>query len=122
MKPTLRLVEVYGAIAGDVHASLLVPECLGPSIYVFAGDTTPDDIDRDDGDPVSSAMVDDTDGSYRVDFLPPGEYTVAFVCAEGGPAGEPGDNPDLDDAVSFTPADGKPATVVVDQTFPLDFP
>ena len=126
LKPVLRLVEEYGAIAGTVDASLLVPECLGPSVYVFEGTTTPDDIDRDKGDPVSSAMVSATpslDGTnYRVDFLEPGEYTAAFICAEGGPAAEPEDNPDLDDEVSFTPPAGKPATVIDEQTTPVDFP
>ena len=127
LKPVLRLVEEYGAIAGTVDAALLlVPECLGPSIYVFEGTTTPDDIDRDKGDPVSSAMVSATpnpDGTnYRVDFLEPGEYTAAFICAEGGPAAEPEDNPDLDDEVSFTPPAGKPATVIDEQTFTLDLP
>jgi len=127
LKPTLRLVEDnFGAIAGEVDPSLLPVTCLGPSVYVFAGaGATPDDIDRDQDDPISSAAV-DIEGSpgvyaYRADFLPPGDYTAAFVCADGGPLGEPADNPDLDDTIIFSPTAGKPATVFDDQTTALDF-
>ena len=49
----------------------------------------------------------------------PGTIRAAFVCADGGPAAEP--DPDLDEAVSFTPPSGKPTTVVDDQTTALDF-
>jgi hypothetical protein len=127
LKPTLRLVEDFGAIAGEVNMTLLLAPCLGPSIYVYEGvGTTPDDIERDKGDPVSSAMVKAdagslTDYSYRADFLKPGDYTVAFVCADGGPLGEPADDPDRDDLLSFAPPAGKPATVVDDQTVQIDF-
>ena len=132
LKPTLRLVEDFGAIAGTVDASLLlVSECLGPSIYVFEGTTTPDDIDRDKGDPISSAAIVFDNGSgiysYRADFLPPGDYTAAFVCADGVSSDngitftEPADEPDRDDAVSFTPPAGESATVIDDQTTTLNF-
>jgi hypothetical protein len=119
LKPTLRMVEdVYGAIVGEVSATLMAPECLGGSIYVFSGaGATPDDIDRDLGDPVTSTLV-KADGSptgfsYHVDFLVPGDYTVAFVCADE-------DDPDEDDQLSFTKASDT-ATVVDDQTVQIDF-
>lgn len=127
LKPTLRLVEDFGAIAGEVDPGLLPATCLGPSIYVFAGaGATPDDIERDPDDPLSSAMIkaditSTTGFSYRADFLAPGDYTVAFVCADGGPLGEPEDDPDVNDTLSFIPPDGKPATVVDDQTTTVDF-
>lgn len=133
LKPTLRLVYVYGAIAGDVNAALVTADCLGPSIYVFDGiGTTPDDIDRDDGDPVTSAKVAQDTGtgiySYRADFLAPGDYTVAFVCADGVltagglPLSEPADDPDSDDAVNFTlAAPTSSATVVDGETQVIDF-
>ena len=122
LKPTLRLVEDFGAIAGNVDPLLRPATCLGPSIYVFAGaTTTPDDIERDQGDPVSSAMVNIDTGNYRADFLEPGDYTLAFVCADGGLLGEPDDDPDRDDLLSFAPPAGKPATVVDDQTVQIDF-
>jgi hypothetical protein len=122
LKPTLRLVEDFGAITGNVDPLLRPATCLGPSIYVFAGaTTTPDDIERDQSDPVSSAMVNIDTGSYRADFLEPGDYTLAFVCADGGPLVEPEDDPDRDDLLIFTPPAGKPATVVDDQTVQIDF-
>ena len=127
LKPTLRLVEDFGAITGEVSPTLLPTTCLGPSIYVFEGAATaPDDIERDAGDPVSSAMVVLDPGgtgiySYRADFLAPGDYTVAFVCADGGPLSEPEDDPDRDDLLSITPPAGEPATVVDDQTVEIDF-
>lgn len=121
LKPTLRLVEAYGAIAGTVDAALRPPACLGPSIYVFAGAaSTPDDIDPDNGDPVSTTMVDDL-GKYRADFLEPGEYRAAFVCAEGVTAVHPADDPDSDDMLSFEPPTGSAASVVDGQTVTLDF-
>lgn len=132
LKPTLRMVEDFGAIAGEVSETLMVPECLGGSIYVFSGaGTTPDDIDRDQGDPVSSTLVisdagSSTSYSYHADFLEPGDYTVAFVCAGGvsqnGGAtfDEPADDPDEDDQISFTVVTDT-ATVVDDQTEQINF-
>jgi hypothetical protein len=132
LKPTLRLVEDFGAIVGEVDATLMAPECLGGSIYIFSGaGTTPDDIDRDPGDPVSAALVIADAGSftgfsYHADFLEPGDYTVAFVCADGVSQDggttfdEPADDPDQDDQLSFTVA-AKTATVVDDQTAQIDF-
>ncbi len=132
LKPTLRLVDDFGAIVGEVDATLMAPECLGGSIYIFSGaGTTPDDIDRDPGDPVSAALVIADAGSftgfsYHADFLEPGDYTVAFVCADGVSQDggttfdEPADDPDQDDQLSFTVA-AKTATVVDDQTAQIDF-
>jgi len=132
LKPTLRMVEEFGAIAGEVSATLMVTQCLGGSIYVFSGaGTTPDDIDRDKGDPVSSTLVisdagSSTGYSYHADFLEPGDYTVAFVCASGvsqdGGAtfDEPADDPDEDDELSFTVASNT-AMVVDDQTVQINF-
>ena len=94
---------------------------------------TPDDIDRDQGDPVSSTLVKidpasatGTGYSYHADFLEPGEYRVAFVCAGGvSPDGgtnfdEPADDPDQDDQLSFTLA-AETAVVFDDQTVRIDF-
>jgi len=132
LKPTLRMVEdVYGAIVGEVSATLMTPECLGGSIYVFSGaGVTPEDIDRDLGDPITSTLV-KADGSptafsYHVDFLVPGDYTVAFVCADGvTQVGdmtlvEPADDPDQDDELSFTVA-AETATVIDDQAVTINF-
>jgi hypothetical protein len=132
LKPTLRLVENFGAIVGEVNASLMPSECLGGSIYVFSGaGATPDDIDRDQGDPVSSTLVKVDAGSatgysYHADFLEPGEYRVAFGCAggvsqdNGATFDESADNPDQDDQLSFTLA-AKTAVVFDDQSVRIDF-
>ena len=100
---------------------------------MFAGaDATPDDIDRDKGDPISSAAVvlDNDSGiySYRADFLAPGAYTASFVCADGvSPDNgttftEPADEPDRDDTLNFTLASPTSTATVVDgQTVEIDF-
>jgi hypothetical protein len=131
LKPTLRMVEdVYGAIVGKVSTILMTPECLGGSIYVFSGaGVTPDDINRDLGDPVTSALVKagaSTSFSYHADFLVPGDYTVAFVCADGvTQVGnmtlvEPADDPDQDDDLNFAVA-SETATVIDDKTVTINF-
>jgi len=132
LRPTLRLVQGnYGAIVGEVDALLMDPTCLGGSIYIFSGaGTTPDDIERDENDPVTSTLVkpdgmSNTGFSYHVDFLIPGDYTLAFVCADGisqddgTTFDEPADDPDVDDALSFTAADDT-ATVVDDGEVRID--
>jgi hypothetical protein len=133
LKPTLRMVEDFGAIAGEVSAALNdTTICKGGSIYVFSGaGATPDDIDRDKGDPISTALVNEdvgssTNYSYHADFLESGDYTVAFVCAGGASTdggvnfGEPADNPDQDELLNFTVAP-ETAMVVDDQTVQIDF-
>jgi hypothetical protein len=133
LKPTLRLVQDnYGAIVGEVDAALMDATCLGGSIYIFSGaGATPDDIDRDEGDPVTSTPVKlgvTTGFSYHVDFLIPGDYTLAFVCAGGvlkdesipDDFAEPADDPDEDDELSFTVA-AETATVVDDEVERIDF-
>jgi hypothetical protein len=133
LKPTLRMVEDFGAIAGEVNNALNdTTICKGGSIYVFSGaGATPDDIDRDKGDPISTALVNEDAGSstsysYHADFLEPGDYTVAFVCAGGASTdggdtfGEPADNPDQDELLNFTVAP-ETAMVVDDQTVQIDF-
>ena len=132
LKPTLRMVEDFGAIVGEVDAALMDPGCLGGSIYIFTGaGTTPDDIDRDEGDPVTSTLVkpdgnSNTGFSYHADFLAPGDYTLAFVCADGvsqdfgDTLDEPADDPDVDDQLNFTVA-SETATVVDGQEERIDF-
>lgn len=130
LKPTLRLVQEHGAIVGEVATALMNPSCLGGSIYIFSGaGTTPDDIDRDEGDPVTSTLVkpdgnSNTGFSYHADFLAPGDYTLAFVCADGvsqnGGTTFPADVPDEDDRLTFTVA-SETATVVDGQEERVDF-
>lgn len=89
LRPALRLVDnaLAGFITGKVDASLLTFDggddtC---AVYVFAGaGTAPDDIDGDEGDPLTTATVhlSDSDGlyHYRAAFLPEGPYTLALTC------------------------------------------
>lgn len=114
LRPSLRLVDnvEVGAIAGSVAAALLAEGCT-PAVYVFSGaDVTPDDVDGNAVEPVTSAAVALDSGSgeyrYRAAWLPPGVYTVAFTC------GAAADNPAADDSLAFAPAQG--ATVSADQT------
>ncbi len=125
LKPVLRLVDdaVYGNVTGSVDDTLLGPDCLGPSVYAFGGaQATLDDMDGDDGDPVSSSEV-RTDGSsptgyaYKIAFLAPGDYTVAFLCAGGAPGSDP-DVAGQDDAVVFGPS----ASVTVETGVTTDQP
>jgi hypothetical protein len=134
LKPALRMVEDFGAIVGEVDEDLMISTCLGGSIYIFSGaGATPDDIDRDEGDPVSSTLVkldtsssSTTGWSYHADFLAPGDYTLAFVCADGVleddlvTVAEPSDDPDADDELSFTPATGITVNVVDDGVKQVD--
>lgn len=82
LKPTLRIVENadVGHLSGTV--SLNDASCATTpnyAVYVFEGDVTPDDLDGDAVDPITSALVSDTFG-YAVGFLNQGTYTVAFTC------------------------------------------
>lgn len=93
LKPVLRLVQNIntGTISGTVDSQLLVgPNCsddplTGNSVYVFAGESiTPDDIDGNEPDPVTTALVNFNEQSglysYEVGFLTAGDYTLALSC------------------------------------------
>lgn len=100
LRPALRMVDnaLVGVISGKVDASLLSFDggddtC---AVYVFAGEgTLPDDIDGDEGDPLTTATVhlNDADGlyHYRAAFLPEGAYTLALTCDATA------DDPEADD-------------------------
>ena len=118
------MVELFGAVEGEVDAALMAPNCIGGSVYVFSGDNaTPNDIDRGEGDPISSTLVrgDIVNGYYYyVGFLEPGVYTLAFVCADGTTDGDPADNPDEEEQLIFTLADDT-ATVLIGFADQVDF-
>ncbi|HEY9200085.1 MAG TPA: DUF4382 domain-containing protein [Gammaproteobacteria bacterium] len=95
LKPVLRLVQNIntGTISGNVSDSLLVgTNCsdqnplTGNAVYVFAGENiTPDDIDGNEPDPITTAMVNFNDQSglysYEVGFISEGNYTLAMSCS-----------------------------------------
>ena len=112
LTPALRIIDTteFGSLFGQVADPLLEHESCplaaddpdGESnvVYVFAGlDAVPDDLDGTD-DPVTSARVamnGDMAGAYTytVEFLDPGDYTVAFTCQGLD------DDPTMDDAIVF---------------------
>ncbi len=106
LRPTLRIVDntVIGSISGTVTQSLLedISCTSGDAIYVFEGfDVIPDDIDNVDPDPITTANVEIIDlgggvieGSYRVDFMSAGDYTVAFTCQAED------DDPEVDESLT----------------------
>ncbi len=104
LKPTLRIVENanVGHLSGTVGTtSLQHASCATTpnyAVYIFEGDVTPDDVDGDAGDPITSALVSDT-FSYAVGFLNQGTYTVAFTCEADSDSNDSGN--DSDDAIAF---------------------
>lgn len=76
-----------GTVTGIVDARLIASmECTGgKAVYVFEGhDVSPDDIDRNEPNPVKSAPVayDSVSRKYRYTVAPlsEGNYTLAFTC------------------------------------------
>jgi hypothetical protein len=105
LRPTLRVVDSFasGAIAGVVDPTWMTQACNKAAIYVFDGaNAVPDDIDELDADPVATGRVrmNENTGShrYKIAFLDPGNYTVAFLCQGAG------DDPEKSDTLAFTGA------------------
>lgn len=112
LRPTLRLVQTAaaGSVAGTIDptvfpsetCSSIQPPEAGYAVYVFQGTgVTPDDLDSNNPEPVTTAKA-TYDGSaytYKVAFLEAGYYTVAVTCQADL------DDPLLDDAnVTFVGA------------------
>jgi hypothetical protein len=114
LKPAFRMLDVtaYGVLQGTIAAATVgtsldpaVNHCaaddavdldVGNVVYVFAGATTPDDVDGTD-DPVATveATRNQTgDYVYRT-LIDPGVYTVVLTC-EGG-----NDDPEAADEIAF---------------------
>lgn len=129
LRPALRITDLaeYGSLGGSVADGLLMgSDCAndlasdrGNSVYVYEGaDQTPVDIDGDDPEPLATAEV-ALDAmaagayTYRVDYLPPGAYTVAFTCQ--GLA----EDPEEQDPLEFIGTQN--VTVIADQEAVADF-
>ena len=101
LKPTLRIVENdnVGHITGLVGDTAKGHnDCTGTSyaVYAFSGSgVTADDIDGNDPNPVSTALVSSDTFSYALGFLNEGVYTLAFTCQSAD------DNAEADDAINF---------------------
>lgn len=104
LRPALRLVDnaAIGSIAGRVDPSLIFPasgDVCSPAVYAFEGhEVTPVEVFGTAG-PLASATVEleeqTGDYTYRIAFLPPGPYTVAFTCEADR------DEPDTEDGIAF---------------------
>lgn len=88
LRPTLRIVNnlEVGTISGTVSENTLATnDCTdaNTAVYLFDGlDAVVDDIDGLDLDPVTTAFVDVTTGTYEIGFVQagPDPYTVALTC------------------------------------------
>ena len=89
MKPVMRLVsnetarEIEGQVAGELIASQCADASLDDgAVYVFSGETTPQDLQGNDGDPLLTALVKADDGEFEFElgFLEPGTYTLSYSC------------------------------------------
>ena len=79
-------------------------------MYVFEGSVSPDDIDNDGVEPVTTALVsynaNSTSYEYEVGFLMAGDYTVAFTCNTDA------EDVDVDDDLKFTIGRSAPVTAL----------
>ena len=85
LRPTLRMVDnsLIGTLSGNVHPSFFEGGLCTGAVYVFPDGTpgTPDDVDGDDSDPITAALVpNDGTHAYTVGFLTEGDYLIAFTC------------------------------------------
>lgn len=100
LKPSLRLLkdDRVGFIAGSV-AALLRPSGCVAAVYVYDGAVAePGDVGSPTSPLASSLIAQTISGGldYRVAWLNPGDYTVAYTCDADL------DDPELDDAVVFS--------------------
>ena len=129
LKPAFRVLDVaeLAVLRGSVELSTLdaaenacrdddVDLDVGNSVYVFAGDVAPDDIDAADAEPVTTIDVvpDGTGYSYHT-VIAPGIYTIAFTCQAGN------DNPDdgANDELEFVATETR--TIAADEEVVIDF-
>lgn len=125
IRPAMRLLDNtrVGTISGTVADNLTCPDGNGKfpgnDVYLFTGDNaTPGDIYVDDKDqplgntnPVTTTgITQQSNGSftYKIAYVPPGDYTVAFTC-DGAK-----DNPTTQDSLTFKSQAN--VTVTADQT------
>ncbi|MDH3645591.1 MAG: DUF4382 domain-containing protein [Gammaproteobacteria bacterium] len=120
VRPTLRMVDnvTSTSLTGSVDTTLATAADCIPVVYVYEGDVTPDDMDGDDGDPLTSANVETDDGGatwhYTVGFLAADQtYTAAFTCDA--------DDAAVDEDLTFVPADGVGFIPAIDVGADVDF-
>jgi hypothetical protein len=122
LRPALRITDLteYGTIMGRIDSALVehgscpndLEGDIGNAVYLYAGhDATPVDIAGEETDPVVTGNVqwnaDDSAYEYRLHFIAPGDYTVAFTCHALD------DDPEVVDGLEF--ASPVNVTVIDDQ-------
>lgn len=119
LDPKLRLVRLdeVGTLAGTVASARVTSSCT-PAVYLFAGHgAAADDVDGAGVEPFDSSLLQRVAvgqaWTYRMAFLPPGDYTAAFTCDAAA------DDPAADDALVFDATD---VTVQEEATVRADFP
>lgn len=117
LRPSLRLVEDSraGSIAGTVATARATASGCVPAVYAYSGSSvTPDDVDGNAIEPLSSAKVMLVGGNYRYEiaFLPAGSYTVAYTCDADD------DDPADNDTLVFEAGN---TTVSADETATVNF-
>lgn len=90
LDPRIRAMETQdiAAVRGSIPATRFInAACTAGTtlVYAFAGkDITPDERDGSGVEPLATAEIRrngaGTAGTYRLDPLPPGDYTLAFTC------------------------------------------
>ena len=127
LKPVLRLVDnsEVGTLAGTV-ASELIAGCDSPSVYLFTGELTEEQLDdmdidvdgttaEDDVEPLATVNIPTEGGgnyNYTIGFISAGTHTVAFTCDE--------DDPAVDDDLSFIQVQTE--VITASNTTTVDFP
>ena len=110
LKPVLKLVDdsAVSSISGTVQVSALIDSSCpdndpstGNAVYLYSGlNTTADDVDDIDPEPVASALLklNNLTGIYEYEFgfVPLGEYTAAYTCQANL------DDPEVDDVIIFS--------------------
>lgn len=110
LKPSLRLIEntQVGSITGIVDSTLIAEACADASVdagsvYLYSGsDVTPVDLQDNENDPLTTALVSFSDTSYTFEFgfIPAGDYTIAYTCTQAA------DDPESDDLVTNSEEEG----------------
>lgn len=144
LRPAFRVIDAaeYAAIAGTVHPDLIDletescnndPETLaGNTVYLYnsmseASESEFDDIyitDSLEEGPITTANVEWNEAMnyvYRIDFVPPGSYTLAFTCQ--GLSDDPDEDADIefrsfvDVAIVASDTEGEMPEDVLDANF-----
>lgn len=119
LKPTLRIENKLetGSLRGTITTNLISANCSANEygvVYIYSGSTTPDDIDGDANDPITSAQVSNNGSmAYSAGFLAPGTYTAAWTCQADN------DDPTQNDTLQFLGTSS--VTIVAKQPTTLNF-